>query len=154
MPKSTAYIVVNTGYTSRLAERYGENETLDDAFNRTFDSELTPVFVKDERWGIRSGFQFYAFRGSTERELEALVPLTIKMEKKKLLNDGYLVIRLSGKSMERPFNTLANLIERVIGSGQPYEYCSCLAMNWMEEPLFVKTSSGTILVANFDCESG
>ncbi len=138
-PSRAGYIVLHTGYTSRLNERWEELCTA------LRDYTLEPMGTFDKRWG--DGW----FVPSSERDGAACEALALAARTYLKDDDGYVFFRCTEGHPEE----LMDLVDNVIGSdSRDLSYCGFLNMSTLNIGVTLSTSVGDACVVSFDCESG
>lgn len=127
------YLVLETGYTSRLIK------TFSDPAKRVIDSvdKVSVVCIKDELWG---------------KGKDKLVMWTEELGLKDMLCDldGVIVLKLEGSS---PFYA-AKCFHHLYGSGSAGRYCGFFDGIAESVSTFNYEGLGNVVVMTFDTESG
>ena len=144
------YLIVHTGYTSRLIE------TFEDPSKRVFDFDevSTVVFIKDQLLGNMTNEALDAWASwTTEEESAKIRAMLIALD-----IDGVIVLRLdgkpdNGKGKGSPFFACRCFFDE-FGSKSENRYCGLFEGMPDKVSFFELGGLGTVVYMSFDTESG
>lgn len=130
------YVVVNSGYTSRLVK---DMDQLNDKISEWYDDDSKIVSIKDSVWG--NGTYYFNDQINTANMVFK------ELEDKGIDTDGTITLSLEDSNNIGSALAFANIL-------MEYYYCAFFDMSHMDEMIQIHTNQGNILYMSFDTESG